>query len=96
MGCRTLDNVRRILSVIIEMAIMKQVLTFNPFSVLIALTLAFTGCQKVAPYMSNAEITGFDAKMCSCCGGIKIIIDNVANPNGNNYLLIDQLPTNLI
>ena len=73
---------------------MQQIFTFNSFRVLIALTLAITGCKKEAPYMSNAEITGFDYKMCLCCGGIEITIDNAPNPNGNTYFLIDQLPTN--
>ena len=43
--------------------------------------------------MSNAEITGLDAKMCICCGGLEITIDNVTNTNGSNYFLIEQLPT---
>ncbi len=42
--------------------------------------------------MSNAEIIGFDMKMCPCCGGIEITIDNVSNPNGRAYFLVDRLP----
>ena len=44
--------------------------------------------------MSNAEITGFDYRMCPCCGGTEIIIDNIPNPNGNSSFLIGSLPSN--
>lgn len=46
--------------------------------------------------MSNAEIIGLDTKMCPCCGGTEIIINNVQNPNGNSYFLIGKLPSNFI
>ena len=42
--------------------------------------------------MSNAEIIGYDVKKCACCGGTEITIDNTANPNGNAYFLVGQLP----
>ncbi len=42
--------------------------------------------------MSNANIIGMDARMCACCGGTEIVIDNIVNPNGNSYFLIGQLP----
>ncbi len=44
--------------------------------------------------MSNAEIIGLDAKMCPCCGGTQIKVDNFFPPNGNDYFLIGQLPNN--
>ena len=44
--------------------------------------------------MSNAEIIGYDARMCACCGGTEITIDNVQNPNGTSYFLIGKLPSN--
>ena len=59
---------------------------------LIALTLLFLSCKKEETYMSNASIIGLDARMCACCGGTEIVIDNVANPNGKSYFLIGQLP----
>ena len=43
--------------------------------------------------MSNATITGFDLKMCVCCGGTKITIYNLLNINNDTYYLIGQLPT---
>ena len=42
--------------------------------------------------MSNASIIGSDPKMCPCCGGPEIVIDNIANPGGRTYFLIGQLP----
>ena len=42
--------------------------------------------------MSNAEIIGEDVKECACCGGLEFTIDNVSNPNGNSFFLVDQLP----
>ncbi|MEJ7822212.1 MAG: hypothetical protein WKF85_07820 [Chitinophagaceae bacterium] len=61
---------------------------------LIILILTIFSCKKEEQYMSNAEIIGYDAKTCPCCGGIKIAIDNAQNPNGNTYFLIDSLPSN--
>ena len=46
--------------------------------------------------MSKGEIIGFDAKMCPCCGGTEITIDNFKNPNGYGYFLIGSLPSNFI
>jgi hypothetical protein len=69
----------------------------NQFTIILVglslLTLLFLSCKKEETYMSNANIIGLDARMCVCCGGTEIVIDNVANPNGNSYFLIGQLPT---
>lgn len=43
--------------------------------------------------MSNATIVGFDERMCACCGGTEIVIDNLVNTNGNAWFLIGHLPT---
>lgn len=51
-----------------------------------------TSCKKEKPFQNNAELIGLDYSMCPCCGGIKIVIDNVPNPNGD-YFLVDTLPT---
>lgn len=75
---------------------MKQVLTRALSSVLIALVLAAIGCKKETRFMNNAEIIGYDLGMCACCGGTEIIIENVSNPNGKGYFLIDHLPANFI
>ena len=44
--------------------------------------------------MSNAMITGYDLRACACCGGTKIIIDNLPGIKDNPYYLIGQLPEN--
>jgi len=58
--------------------------------------LTISSCKKDEPYKSDAELIGFDNAMCPCCGGIKITIDNVPNPNGNTCFLVGQLPANFI
>jgi hypothetical protein len=44
--------------------------------------------------MNNAEIVGVDFRTCACCGGLEITIDNAPNPNGNDFFLIDEMPSN--
>ncbi len=46
--------------------------------------------------MSYADITGFDTRMCVCCGGTTIVIDGISNPNGNADFLIGKLPDGFI
>lgn len=43
--------------------------------------------------MSDAKIIGFDLRMCMCCGGTEIVIDNLPNPNGNSFFLINNMPS---
>lgn len=71
---------------------MKQKQFTNFLAGLSLLTLLLLSCKKEETYMSNANIIGLDARMCACCGGTEIVIDDVANPNGNSYFLIGQLP----
>jgi hypothetical protein len=59
-----------------------------------AIVMLFLSCKKGETYIGNAKIIGLDVKMCACCGGTEIVIDNVANPTGNSYFLIGQLPAN--
>ena len=74
--------------------IMKQLLTMKTLTTLTVLVLTIFSCKKGESYMNNAEIIGYDARMCVCCGGTEITIDNVQNPNGNGYFLIGNLPSN--
>ena len=72
---------------------MKRLITFK---LLIALTFFVSinfSCNKGRQYMSNGEIIGYDARMCPCCGGTEITIDNLQNPNGGGYFLIGNLPS---
>ncbi|HEY5407082.1 MAG TPA: hypothetical protein VIJ92_08340 [Ginsengibacter sp.] len=75
---------------------MKQFLTLKAFITLTILILTIFSCKKEkdGQYMNNAEIIGYDARMCVCCGGTEITIDNIQNPNGNSYFLIGNLPSN--
>jgi len=75
---------------------MKQLKTLKLFITLTVIFLTLYSCSKDQQYMSNAEIIGYDSKMCPCCGGIEITIDNVQNPNGNAYFLIGNLPSGFI
>ena len=41
------------------------------------LVLVNFSCKKIPHYMSNGEIIGYDYRMCACCGGTEITIENV-------------------
>ncbi len=73
---------------------MKQKQIFILFSILAFTILTITSCKKERPYMNNAEIIGYDARLCPCCGGYEITIDNVPNPNGNSFFRAGQFPSN--
>ena len=34
--------------------------------------LVATSCKKETPYMSDATITGYDQRLCVCCGGLMV------------------------
>ena len=72
---------------------MKQYLSWIVISLVVLIFTAIS-CKKDEQYMSDAEIIGWDVKMCPCCGGLEITIDNVSNPIGNTYYLVNQLPAN--
>ena len=42
--------------------------------------------------MSNATIVGYDMRMCPCCGGTEIVIDNAPTPSPFAYYLIGDIP----
>src|SRR5438874_2362917 len=56
------------------------------------MALVAVSCRKDESYMNNAELTGWDLRMCPCCGGITLTIDNVPNPNGYSFFLTGYLP----
>ena len=62
------------------------------FAILTVMAFTILSCKKDEPYMSNAKIIGFDLKLCPCCGGHEVTIDNFSNPNGYPYFLAEQLP----
>ena len=58
-------------------------------------TLVFSSCKKQEIfYSNNAEIIGYDMRMCPSCGGLEITIDGISNPNGNQFFLAGELPSN--
>ncbi len=73
---------------------MKRLITFKLFTALTVFVLINFSCKKDQQYMSNGEIIGYDARMCPCCGGTEITIDNFQNPNWNGFFLIGDLPSN--
>jgi hypothetical protein len=62
----------------------------------VVITLIVASCKKEKPFESNAELTGYDLRMCPCCGGLEIKIDNIANPSGSGIFLVDSLPKSFI
>jgi len=59
-------------------------------AVLIFFFLLHTSCKKEEPYMSNAIITGSDARMCICCGGLMINFDGETKPYTGDFKLIEN------
>jgi hypothetical protein len=49
-----------------------------------------TSCKKNNSYMSDAVITGYDARLCACCGGLMINFDGVIEPYKGDFKLIDN------
>jgi hypothetical protein len=59
----------------------------------IILTIFFflnNSCKKEAPYMSDAIITGPDARTCICCGGLMITFNGETRPYTGDFKLIDN------
>ena len=49
-------------------------------------------CEKGIIYTNSGQITGYDARRCSCCGGYIITIP--ASTSTSEMILFDQLPEN--
>ena len=53
------------------------------------------GCKKSADtHATDAVITGYDYRKCSCCGGLMISFSNDPQPYHNSFYLIRHLPDN--
>lgn len=64
---------------------------------LVSLAIAFTllsllngSCKKDDKYMSDAVITGYDGRMCACCGGLMITFNGETRPYEGDFKLIDN------
>jgi hypothetical protein len=50
-----------------------------------------SSCSKKDSYMSEAVITGYDARACACCGGLMINFDGITEPYMGDFKLIDNV-----
>jgi hypothetical protein len=61
---------------------------------LIAITAIFllviNSCKKETTSGYNAILTGFDLRMCECCGGLMINFNEETKPYTGNFKLIDN------
>jgi hypothetical protein len=64
---------------------------------LLLIILSVNGCKKQSEpdFMNEAVITGYDARMCVCCGGLMINFNNDSKPYSGTFYLIDHLPDNV-
>ena len=62
------------------------------------LVLIIAGCveQVENEYMTDAVITGFDARECMCCGGLMINLNNNPKPYDDKFYQIDKMPDGFI
>jgi hypothetical protein len=58
-------------------------------TILLLCTLV-SSCNKYDAYMSEAVITGYDARACACCGGLMINFDAITEPYKGDFKLIDN------
>jgi hypothetical protein len=57
-------------------------------------TICFTivACKKEKNTTSKAVITGFDKRLCACCGGLVINFEGDTSFNSSNYYLVINKP----
>lgn len=71
---------------------------YIPF-VLVFFLLALFSCKENDPnsdssYMNEAIITGYDMRMCACCGGFMLSFEKNASPYQGVFYLVSNMPTN--
>lgn len=65
--------------------------TYLLFIATIFTTLALiNSCKKDNEYMSEAIITGYDERMCPCCGGLMITFNGEKRPYSGEFKLIEN------
>ena len=52
--------------------------------------LTTTSCRKNGNNMTEAIVTGYDGRMCACCGGLMITFDGQSRPYSGDFKLIDN------
>ena len=68
---------------------MKQHVLFLTIALTI-LSVLSSSCKKDDKYMSHAVITGYDGRMCACCGGLMITFNGETRPYEGDFKLIDN------
>lgn len=67
---------------------MKKALGF--ILMLAVLLCSIPACKKGTESLTNAIITGSDARMCACCGGFMITFNGETKPYTGDFKLIDN------
>ena len=62
--------------------------TFLIVSVFMFVTFLSSSCKKESPYMTEAIITGSDARMCICCGGLMITFNGETRQYTGDFKLV--------
>jgi hypothetical protein len=61
---------------------------------LLCLSVSLLSCKKESTTVSDAVITGYDARLCACCGGLMINFENNPDPYTGTFYLINEMPAN--
>jgi hypothetical protein len=59
---------------------------------IVTICFAIVSCNKESNTKHKAVITGFDMRLCACCGGLMINFEGDTTFNSNNYYLIINKP----
>lgn len=73
---------------------MKTPFSIFSFLAIAIFSLTLSTCKKECDCgMTNAEIIGYDYRLCACCGGWELVIENVTPPDNNQFFLIGEMPS---
>lgn len=67
---------------------MKSQCILTTLAIFFILTIFISCRRNISTYKSNAIITGFDKRMCICCGGLMINFNNDPTPYHSDFKLI--------
>ncbi len=75
---------------------MKSVIKLTKLFTILLILFSLSSCKKKVPAlkMVDAVITGYDMRLCACCGGLLINFENNPEKYSGNYYLINSLPPN--
>jgi hypothetical protein len=72
---------------------MKTWLKLPAIAFLVSSLLIF-GCRK-DPSLKSAVITGYDLRVCVCCGGLMLNFNGETEPYKGDFYLVDNKPSEL-